>query len=98
MTAEPPRIPSRPGLSGCIIAMDEEDRFGVCLEWRAFCDEIVVVDSHSKDKTREIAAGRGARVIERDWPGHGAQTLFAIRAAAPSDRPFTRTTPISSIE
>ncbi|MFN0009935.1 MAG: glycosyltransferase family 2 protein [Planctomycetota bacterium] len=82
MTAEPPRIPGRPGLSACIIAMDEEDRIAECLESLSFCDEIVVVDSHSKDRTREIAAGRGARVIERDWPGHVAQKEFAIRAAA----------------
>src|SRR4029450_12991357 len=48
----------------------------------AWCDELVVVDSHSTDKTRELAAERGARVIERDWPGHVAQKEFAVRAAA----------------
>jgi glycosyltransferase involved in cell wall biosynthesis len=62
--------------------MDEEDRIGDCLESLAFCDEILVVDSHSKDGTRALAAARGARVVERDWPGHVAQTEFAIRAAA----------------
>ena len=82
MSDDPPRAPSRPGLSACIIAMDEEDRIGECLDSLAFCDEIVVVDSHSKDATREVAARRGARVIERDWPGHVAQKEFAIRAAA----------------
>ncbi len=73
---------ARPRLSGCIIAMDEEDRIADCLASLDFCDEIVVVDSHSKDRTREIAASRGARVIERDWPGHVAQKEFAIRAAS----------------
>jgi len=68
-------------LSACIIAMDEEERIGACLESLAFCDEIVVVDSHSSDRTRELAAARGARVIERDWPGHVAQKEHAIRAA-----------------
>ena len=68
-------------LSCCIIAMDEEERLGACLDSVAFCDEIVVVDSHSTDKTRELAAARGARVIERDWPGHVAQKEFAVRAA-----------------
>lgn len=71
----------RPRLSACIIAMDEEDRIGDCLDSLAFCDEVVVVDSHSSDGTRELAAARGARVIERDWPGHVAQKEFAIRAA-----------------
>lgn len=68
-------------LSACIIAMNEEDRIGDCLASLAFCDEIVVVDSHSTDGTRDVAAAAGARVIERDWPGHVAQKEFAIRAA-----------------
>jgi glycosyltransferase involved in cell wall biosynthesis len=69
-------------LSACIIAMDEADRIEACLASLAFCDEIVLVDSHSKDETRELARARGARVIERDWPGHVAQKEFAVRAAA----------------
>lgn len=69
------------GLSACIVAMDEEDRLPACLASLDFCDEIVVVDSHSKDRTRELAAAHGARVIERDWPGHVLQKEFAIRAA-----------------
>jgi glycosyltransferase involved in cell wall biosynthesis len=69
-------------LSCCIVAMDEEDRLGACLDSVAFCDEVLVVDSHSKDGTRELARARGARVIERDWPGHVAQKEFAVRAAS----------------
>ncbi|HIF76609.1 MAG TPA: glycosyltransferase, partial [Sulfitobacter sp.] len=44
-------------------------------------DEVVVVDSHSVDRTRELAAASGARVIERDWPGHVKQKEFTIRQA-----------------
>ena len=69
------------GLSACVIAMNEEDRIGDCLASLDFCDEIVVVDSHSSDRTREIAAEYGAVVIERDFPGHGAQKLFASQQA-----------------
>jgi glycosyltransferase involved in cell wall biosynthesis len=72
----------RERISACIVAMDEEDRLPDCLASLAFCDELVVVDSHSKDRTREVAAAAGARVIERDWPGHVAQKEFAVRAAA----------------
>jgi glycosyltransferase involved in cell wall biosynthesis len=61
--------------------MNEEDRIEECLESVAFCEEVVVVDSHSRDRTRDVASDRGARVIERDWPGHVAQKEFAIRAA-----------------
>jgi glycosyltransferase involved in cell wall biosynthesis len=69
-------------LSGCIIAFNEEDRIAAAIESLGFCDEVVVVDSHSGDRTREVAAAHGARVIERDWPGHVAQKEFAIRAAS----------------
>lgn len=61
--------------------MDEEDRIADCLASLAFCDEIVLVDSHSRDGTRELAAAAGARVIERDWPGFTAQKDFAVRQA-----------------
>jgi len=69
-------------VSACIIARDEEDRLGDCLDSLAWCDEVLVVDSHSSDGTRELAIARGARVIERDWPGHVAQKEFAIRQAS----------------
>jgi glycosyltransferase involved in cell wall biosynthesis len=72
---EPPR------LSACIITLNEEDRIGDCLKSVAWCDEIVVVDAHSTDRTRRIAADMGARVIERDWPGFAAQKEFAVRQA-----------------
>jgi hypothetical protein len=68
-------------LSACVITRDEADRIEACLRSLAFCDEILVVDSHSTDSTRERAAACGARVIERDWPGHVAQKEFAIRQA-----------------
>ena len=68
-------------LSACIIAMNEEDRIADCLLSVAFCDEILVVDSHSTDGTREVARSFGARVIERDWPGHVDQKEFTSRAA-----------------
>ena len=71
----------RPRVSACIITRDEEDRLPDCLASLGWCDEMVVVDSHSTDRTRAIAESAGARVIERDWPGHVAQKEFAVRAA-----------------
>ena len=72
---------TRVRLSACIITLDEAERIEACLDSLDFCDEWVVVDSHSSDQTRELAAARGATVIERDWPGHVAQKEFAIRQA-----------------
>lgn len=68
-------------LTACVVAFNEEDRIGDCLRSLAFCDQILVVDSHSTDRTREIARELGAEVVERDWPGYGAQKEFATRHA-----------------
>jgi glycosyltransferase involved in cell wall biosynthesis len=72
----------RPRLSVCIVAMNEEDRIAECIESADFADEWIVIDSHSTDRTCEIAAEHGARVVERDWPGHVEQKNFALDQAA----------------
>jgi glycosyltransferase involved in cell wall biosynthesis len=74
-------VASDGGLSACIITFNEAQRIEECLRSVSFCDEIVVVDSHSQDATRALAAGLGARVIERDWPGYRSQKQFAVDAA-----------------
>jgi len=68
-------------VTACVITFNEEHNIRDCLESVAFCQERLVVDSHSSDRTREIAAALGARVIERDWPGHIEQKNFAIAQA-----------------
>ncbi|HTT06787.1 MAG TPA: glycosyltransferase family 2 protein [Steroidobacteraceae bacterium] len=71
----------REGLSACIVTYNEADRIAECLRSLSFCDEIIVVDSHSTDDTREQARRLGARVIERDWPGYRSQKQFAVDQA-----------------
>ena len=68
-------------ISACIITFNEADRIGDCLASLAFCDEIVVVDSHSTDATRAIAELLGARVIARPFDGFRSQKQFAIEQA-----------------
>jgi len=69
-------------LTACIITYNEADRIHGCLTSVGFCDEIVVVDSHSTDDTRQMAETLNARVIERDWPGYRSQKQFAVEAAS----------------
>jgi glycosyltransferase involved in cell wall biosynthesis len=65
-------------LTACIITYNEADRIETCLRALAFCDELLVVDAHSTDDTRQRAAALGARVVERDWPGYRSQKKFAV--------------------
>ena len=70
-------------ISGCVIAFNEEDCIQPCLRSLALvADELLVVDSHSTDRTQPLAAACGARVIERDWPGYRSQRQFAHQAAS----------------
>ena len=75
------RVAGHSGLSACIITFNEADRIEACLRSVSFCDEIIVVDAHSTDRTRELAVALGARIIERDWPGYRSQKQFAVDAA-----------------
>ncbi len=68
-------------ISATIITLNEEANIRDACESLAWADEIVVVDSGSTDRTREIAAACGARVINRDWPGFAAQKQFAAEQA-----------------
>jgi glycosyltransferase involved in cell wall biosynthesis len=69
-------------LSAVLIAQNEEGKIGEAVESVRFCDEVVVVDSGSEDRTRAIAQTAGARVIlNAPWPGFVAQREFAVRAA-----------------
>ncbi|HEX7278704.1 MAG TPA: glycosyltransferase family 2 protein [Solirubrobacterales bacterium] len=65
-------------ITACVIAQDEEERLPDCLAGLDFCDEVVVVDSGSRDRTRELAAAAGAKVVENPWPGFSAQRNVAL--------------------
>lgn len=59
---------ARPRVSLCMIVRDEEAALPACLDAaKPFVDEIVVADTGSRDRTREIARERGARVLDVPW-------------------------------
>ena len=60
--------PPQAKVSLTMIVRDEEQTLPLCLESvRGLFDEIIVVDTGSKDRTKEIALGFGARVIDFAW-------------------------------
>jgi glycosyltransferase involved in cell wall biosynthesis len=65
-------------LSVAIVAMDEEANIDRTLASVRWADEIVLVDSGSKDRTCDIAREHGARVIVEPWRGYVAQKQYAI--------------------
>jgi glycosyltransferase involved in cell wall biosynthesis len=67
-----------PRVSAAIVCCDEETYIEACLASVGWCDEIVVVDSGSHDRTVELARKRASRVIHHDWPGYAAQKNFAL--------------------
>src|SRR5271166_2925434 len=69
-------------ISATIITYNEERNIVRAIESLRCCDEIVVVDSGSNDRTVELATNLGARVLENPWPGYSSQKNFASQQAA----------------
>ena len=64
-------------ISAAIITFNEERNIARVIESLRCCDEIVVVDSGSTDRTVELATKLGARVIESGWRGFAGQKNYA---------------------
>src|SRR3990172_8214271 len=80
MTCEVERV-DRIVVSAVIITLNEARHLGPCLDSLRWVDEIVVVDSGSTDRTRDLAKQAGARVLFKEWPGYGAQKNFGFDQA-----------------
>ncbi len=66
-------------LSVAVITLNEEKNLQRCLKSvEEIADEIIVVDSGSKDKTLEIAKKFRAKTFYNQWPGHVAQKNIAL--------------------
>ena len=64
-------------LSVFIIAVDEGDRIARSIDSvKEWVDEVIVVDSGSKDDTVAVSEAAGARTLYHAWPGYGEQKRF----------------------
>src|SRR5258707_628281 len=74
-------------VSALLIIKNEEAFVERALNSLLWCDEIVVVDAHSTDKTKAICTSPNApwssklRFVEQSWLGFAAQRNFALHQA-----------------
>ncbi|HOO52483.1 MAG TPA: glycosyltransferase, partial [Alphaproteobacteria bacterium] len=65
-------------LSVAILAKNAEKHLALCLKSVEWADEIIVLDGHSTDSTRDIATKFGAIVLEKDFEGFPAERQYVI--------------------
>jgi glycosyltransferase involved in cell wall biosynthesis len=68
-------------ITAVVIAFNEEKKIADAVRSLEWADEIIVVDSGSQDRTREIAENCGAKIITQKWLGFSKQKQFAVDAA-----------------
>ena len=71
-----------PPLSAVIITLNEEKNIGRCIDSLVgIADEIVVIDSFSKDRTEQICREKGVRFEQHAFEGHIQQKNYAAAQA-----------------
>ncbi len=66
-------------ISVLILTLNEEKNLPHCFSSLKWCEDIVVFDSMSTDKTVEIARKLGARVFQRDFDNWSAHQNWALK-------------------
>ncbi|NOT69549.1 MAG: glycosyltransferase family 2 protein [Methylophilaceae bacterium] len=69
-------------ISAYVIAYNEAEKVAATLASLGWCDEVILVDSHSTDGTIEIANSMGARVVQVDFQGFGHLRNEALKACS----------------
>ena len=68
----------RAPVSAIVPTRDEERNIAACLESLDWLDEVIVFDSHSTDRTVEIAHGMGATIVQRVFDNFSAHKNWAL--------------------
>lgn len=72
----------REKISACVTTFNEERNIQRCLASLTWCDEIVVVDSFSTDRTVELCRAFTPRVYQHQWLGYIGQKNLIRRMAS----------------
>jgi glycosyltransferase involved in cell wall biosynthesis len=78
-----PSFPKRVPVSAMVFTLDEELHLPSCLAALAWTDDVIVVDSFSKDRTEAIARASGARFYQHAFEGFGKQRNWALENTDP---------------
>lgn len=65
-------------ISVLVLTLNEETTLPTCLNSLKWCDDIVILDSFSDDKTTEIAKSYGARFFQREFDDYASQRNFGL--------------------
>ena len=80
LTTTTPDGRTRPKVTGVLTSFNEEHNIADCIESMLWCDEIILVDSYSTDRTPEIAQRYDkVRFFQREYYGAGAQKNWALQ-------------------
>ena len=67
-------------ISGLVITFNEESNIKDCIiSLNRVCDEVIIIDSFSKDKTVEIAESMGAKIYSQEFLGDGLQRVHGLQ-------------------
>jgi glycosyltransferase involved in cell wall biosynthesis len=69
-------------ITATIITLNEERNIARAIESLRCCDEILILDSGSTDRTLQLAENLGARVFEAGWRGYSGQKNWAAEQAS----------------
>lgn len=69
-------------ISAIIITKNAENLIADCLDSLSFCEEVIVVDNKSEDRTREISEKMGAKVFEHESQDFSESRNFGLRKAS----------------
>jgi glycosyltransferase involved in cell wall biosynthesis len=70
-------------ISIMIFTLNEEIHLPHCLDSLRWCDDIIVVDSYSTDRTEEICRKNGIRFFQNKFEGFGKQRNWALENTNP---------------
>lgn len=70
-------------VTAMVFTLNEEPNLAGCLESLRWCDDVIVIDSFSTDRTEEIARTAGARFFQHAFEGFGSQRNWALDYTKP---------------